>query len=174
MRIISIILQVLVCLFLLTQAGCETGPEQFETPAEFHEALDRLSLYTSYSQVKIDIMPLTEVIKTGEAQQARINIYASLLDAFSHQIKAPGVFRFELYQYVQRSSEPKGKRIVLWPDIDLTDPVINSEYWRDFLRAYEFNFPFTGGPNQNYILEATCLCPSGKRLTDEFILKQSQ
>lgn len=174
MRIINVILQVLVCLLLLMQTGCETEPEKPETPDEVHEALDRLSLYTSYSQVKIDIMPLTEVVKTGEAQQAQINIYASILDAFNHQIKAPGIFRFELYQYVQRSSEPKGKRIVLWPDIDLTDPIINSEYWRDFLRAYEFNLPFTGGPNQHYILEATCLCPSGKRLTDELILNQSQ
>jgi hypothetical protein len=172
MKTSTVILQILLFSLLLMQTGCETAPSNSEITSESRDELNKLSLYISYSQVKIDIMPLTEIIKTGEAQQAQINIYVSLLDAFNSQIKAPGTFRFELYDYVQLSAEPKGKRIVLWPDIDLTDPVINNEYWRDFLRAYEFNLPFTGGPKQNYILEATCLCPSGKRLSDEIIFKQ--
>ena len=71
----------------------------------------------------------------------------SLLDPFDCQIKSPGVFRFELYEYVQRSAEPKGQRVIIWPDIDLTECSENNNHWRDFLRAYEFNLDF--GPQRN-------------------------
>ena len=91
---------------------------------------------------------------------------------FGDQIKSPGMFRFELYEYIQRSAEPKGKRAIIWPDIDLTDPIKNNEYWRDFLRTYVFSLPCKQSINQDYILQVTCLCPNGKRLSTEFMLRQ--
>ena len=75
-------------------------------------------------------------------------MYAALRDSFGSCLKAPGVFRFELYEYVQYSSEPKGKRIIIWPDIDLTDAAENNEYWNDFLRAYEFSLDLEQDMNQ--------------------------
>jgi len=86
----------------------------------------------------------------------------------------PGVFRFELYERVVRSAEPKGRRIVIWPDIDLTGAAENNEYWRDFLRAYEFNLPFEAQIKQCYILQVTYLSPSGKRLSAELSLECTQ
>jgi hypothetical protein len=97
-----------------------------------------------------------------------------LLDSFDCQIKTPGIFRFELYKYVRRSAEPKGKRIAIWPDIDLTGTTENNNYWRDFLRAYEFNLDFVPKRNQSYILQATCLCPNGKHLSADFVLKYTE
>ena len=119
-------------------------------------------------------MPLTEFISVDDARQAKIKIYVSLLDTFGSQIKSPVTFRFELYEYVQRSAEPKGKRIIIWSDIDLTEPAENNVYWRDFLRAYEFNLPFEQAANQSYILQVTCLCPNGKRISSEFTLRHSE
>ena len=167
-----------VCLLamLLGGAGCESasgGPGLTGPATKTDDDVKRLSVYSHFAPAKVNIMPLTEFISPGDARQANINLYVSLLDSFGSQIKSPCVFRFELYQKVQRSSEPKGRRVIIWPDIDLTEPVANDEYWRDFLRAYEFNLPFEfrlGRTNQSYILQVTSLCPTGRRLSDEFVL----
>ncbi|MFZ2148786.1 MAG: hypothetical protein WAV28_16355 [Sedimentisphaerales bacterium] len=162
-----------VCLLamLLGGAGCEQMPGLSELTTETDNDFERLSVYSHFAPAKISIMPLTEFIGSNDARQANINLYVSLMDSFGSQIKSPCVFRFELYQRAHRSAEPKGKRVIIWPDVDLTDPVANDEYWRDFLRAYEFNLPFESAANLSYILQVTCLCPTGRRLSDEFALK---
>jgi len=175
-----------VCLLAMLLGGgsCEQMPRLSEPATETDNDFERLSVYSHFAPAKISIMPLTEFISSNDARQANpvrsksstsnganINLYVSLMDSFGSQIKSPCVFRFELYQKVQRSAEPKGKRVIIWPDVDLTDPVANDEYWRDFLRAYEFNLPFESAANQSYILQVTCLCPTGRRLSDEFALK---
>ncbi len=151
-------------IFLLLQAGCEQTqgiteptPKTFCVPARVH------------------ILPLTEFIDVRDAEgKSRVKVYVSLLDSFDSQIKAPVVFRFELYEYVQRSAEPKGRRIAIWPDIDLTGLAENNKYWRDFLRAYEFNLPLEQASDKSYITQATCLCPNGRRLSTEFTLKHAK
>jgi hypothetical protein len=117
-------------------------------------------------------MPLTEFTTTNNGEKpSQIKVYVSLLDSFDCQIKAPAVFRFELYDKVLRSAEPKGKRVLIWPDIDLKDAAKNNEYWRDFLRAYEFDLPCEPENNKSYILQITSLCPDGKRLSADFALE---
>jgi len=179
MKGVGVILRVFFFCLLLVVGGCESVPGT----AGLLSGNDRLSAYIHYSPVKIDVMPLTEFICVGDDEEvskgsrkagSQIKVYVALLDAFDCQIKAPGVFRFELYEYIPRSAEPKGRRIIIWPDIDLTDTVKNNNNWRDFLRAYEFNLDFEPASNQNYILQATCLCPNGKRLSAEFCLKQAK
>ena len=168
MKAIGIIAQVLLFVLLLFESGCE--PVATELPPKINA-----SVYTHYAPVKIDIMPLTEFTGVGDmAEPSKINVYVSLLDSFGCQKKSPGVFRFELYEYVERSAEPKGRRITIWPDIDLTDAVENNNHWRDFLRAYEFNLGFEPESNQSYVLQATCLCPSGRRLSAEFTIKHTK
>jgi hypothetical protein len=170
------LLHIITCLLLillLINVGCEQPKPSLEISPETDNT-DDLSFYTHYVPEKIDIMPLTEFAVAGNTQQTRINIYVSLIDQFGSQVKSPGIFRFELYEYKQRSSEPKGKRAVIWPDVDLNDPVINNDYWRDFLRAYEFSFPCEQAKNRDYILQVTCLCPNGKRLSSEFTLKDTK
>jgi hypothetical protein len=156
---------------LLAGAGCQRLLIRPATGAETDNEFKKLSVYSLFAPAKINIMPLTEFISADNARQANINLYVSLLDSFGAQIKSPCVFRFELYQRVQRSSDPKGGRVIIWPDIDLTDPAANNEYWRDFLRTYEFNLPFEPSTSQNYILQVSCLCPNAKRLSTEFALR---
>jgi hypothetical protein len=122
--------------------------------------------------VKIRIVPLTEFILAGDDDEvSQLKVYVSLLDSFDCQIKTPAVFRFELYERVPRSAEPKGKRISIWPDVDLTEPSENNKHWQDFLRAYRFNLDFEAQADHGYILQVTALCPNGKRLSAEFGLK---
>jgi hypothetical protein len=163
-----------VPVFLLMNVGCEQPSPPSAVPAETKNHLETSFSYTLYAPAKIDIMPLTELVPAGGIQGAAINLYVSLLDAFGSQIKSPAVFRFELYECVQRSAEPKGKRAVIWADVDLTDPAGNNQYWRDFLRAYEFNLPFEQAGTQNYILQVTCLCPNGSRLLSELMLRRPE
>jgi len=161
---------------LFVVAGCEPAPPTPPRPPTVDGNIpDKFSVYTRYVPAKIDIIPLTEFVCVGGAQDAsKIRIYVSLLDFFDCQIKTPGTFRFELYRYVQRSAEPKGKRIAVWPDIDLTDPAENNNCWRDHFRAYEFNLDFVPGTNQSYVLQATCRCPNGKLLSADFALEYTK
>lgn len=122
-----------------------------------------------FAPTQVEILPLTELVAGEPGTQ--LNAYVSLLDAFGEKMKAPGTFRFELYEYVQRSAEPKGQRLAIWPDVDLNNPAENQKYWRDFLRAYEFSFASEASRSQTYVLEVTCLCPNGKRLSAEWGLR---
>ena len=158
-------------LLLLAGVGCESTPIMVEPPSRTGN-VGGSSVYIYYAPARIDILPLTEFTLSGEDQAPKIKVYVSLLDPFGSQIKAPAVFRFELYQKVLRSADPKGKRIVIWPDVDLTAPAKNNQHWRDFLRAYEFELAFELPNSHGYILQATCLCPNGKRLLAEIDLKQ--
>jgi hypothetical protein len=165
----KVLAKVLLVLFLFN-AGCEQKSKPDDISGQTNNELEKLSIYSRYSPAEIAIIPLTDFVRIGDSQQARINLYVKLLDSFGSEIKSPCIFRFELYEKVQRSAEPKGARVMIWPDIDLTKPAINNRYWRNFLRAYEFNLPFGAASKQTYILEVTCLCPTGRRLISDFTL----
>ncbi len=174
MKVDAIISWVIFLIFFLCQAGCEHIQLTTE-PASKTEQSSDVSLYTPYAPDKVDIMPFTGLVGLGSTEQLpQVNIYVSLLDSFGSQIKAPGIFRFEVYEYVRLSSEPFGKRIAIWPDVDLTIAAENNKYWQDFLRAYRFNLPFEPGGSQSYILLVTFLSPTGRRLSDEFIFKRTK
>ncbi len=175
---------------LLVYTGCEPPQADIKSPAQTDKtSLRRPHVFLSedrrggasatdaqdfggYAPAKVDIMPLTEFILAPKAEDSpKLRIYISLLDSFNCQMKSPGLFRFELYEQVLRSPEPEGRRVAIWPDIDLTDAAKNNQYWQDFLRAYEFNLDFEPKANQSYILQATFLTPDGRRLSAEFIIK---
>jgi hypothetical protein len=167
-RIIDLI-KIFLVLFLF-YAGCEQKSKPDVISIQTNNELEKLSIYSRYSPTEIEIIPLTDFVRMGDTQQARIDLYVRLLDSFGSEIKSPCIFRFELYKKVPRSAEPKGARVMIWPDVDLTEPAINNRYWRNFLRAYEFNLPFGEAIRQTYILEVTCLCPTGRRLISDYTL----
>lgn len=109
---------------------------------------------------KVRISALSDfVLSRDNSGQNQIKTCVELLDAYNSPLKKPCIFRFELYDYKPMSANPRGKRLVIWPDIDLTDPAKNNEYWKDYIRAYEFYLPlgFVPQPDHSYLLEATCL-----------------
>ena len=130
---------------------------------------------TTFSPMKIGILPLTDLLGPAESNQVtRLSVFVALLDAFGSQMKAPGVLRFEFYEYVPRSAQPKGPRLAIWPDIDLTRPADNNRCWQDYLRAYEFELDIQAGRDKTYILEVTWMTPDSRRLLSQHILKAGQ
>ena len=118
---------------------------------------------------KIKFNQLTEF-----AQDWQITAYIDVLDQFGSRIKAAGTWQFELYEYVPRSAEPKGTRLYIWPDIDLTDAKANYGLWQDYLRCYKFelNLDINLAGDKTYILQAVCFTADGKRITDSIELKR--
>lgn len=150
---VTIIFQLLL---LTSFTGCKfTQPEE--------QAIDSGAL-EGFMPTHIRILPLTEFTSDGD----NLRVYAAAFDRFDTQIKTPGIFRFELYERIPRSSEPKGRRLKIWSDFNLTEAQPNNEHWRDFIRAYEFNLDFDREAGQSYILQATLICPGQRRLTDQF------
>jgi hypothetical protein len=117
---------------------------------------------------RIKFNQLTEFTQDGQ-----ITACVDMLDQFDSRIKAAGVWRFELYEYVPRSAEPRGTRLYIWPDIDLTDAKTNCGYWQDYLRCYKFdlNLEIDLADGKTYILQAVCLTIEGKSITDSMELK---
>jgi hypothetical protein len=166
MKNIIIITKLIFLGAALMAAGCETATHSTVNDPTCDPITDK------YTADRIEIMPLTEIVmdrQTGAL--TKINTYISLLDAFGYQIKSPAIFRFELYEYLQRSAQQKGKRLYHWqPDLDLNDPQKNNEYWKDFLRAYHFDLPISVPLPQKQILQVTCITPDGRRISAEFLL----
>lgn len=164
-------------LSLLACGGCETPPSGRQVAAVTPQTVEHppAVIPTGFGPAKISLLPLSEI--TGAAdigQDARLNVYVALLDAFGCPMKAPCTLRFELYEHVLRSAQAKGPRLMIWPDIDLTHPADNQKAWRDFLRAYEFQFPFRADHDKTYVLEATYRGSDGKRLSGECAIRADQ
>lgn len=173
MKSVLTIFGVLSIIFF-TGTGCDKPRLPIRPTAVTDDGLEKLSSYARYAPEKIDILPLTELVFVDDIDRSGIDLYISLLDQYGCQVKSPGTFRFELYEHVPLSGEPKGKRIKIWPDFDLNDPEPNNEYWQDYLRTYEFNLPFDLAGTLDYILEVTCFCPNGRRLMGKYTLRSTE
>ena len=147
--------------------GCESTPaNKTIQPASESEVFK----IEDYLPAKVSILGLSEYVDDGE-NGSHIKVFVALLDKFVCQVKVGGVFRFELYERVLRSADPRGQRVEIWDDIDLRDAVVNNESWQDFLRAYQMELPFESKNGRDHILEVTFLSPTGERLTDILVLK---
>jgi len=147
--------------------GCE--PQQTK-PLNTEQCISRIE---AYGPATLEIIGLSELRAVASEQDAaKLKIFIKVIDSCGSAIKAPCAFRVELYEYATRSPSPLGKRLEIWPDIDLTDPGKNNDQWRDYLRAYEFNFEVSSRLefDRVYIVEATCLSPLGKRLSAQYKL----
>ena len=166
---------IVASIFMLCMLVCGSGCEPTDTSSGSQDNLSEPdSVRAGYCPVKVDIIPLTELIHVDDNDQPQVHIFVSLLDSFGSRIKSPAIFRFELYEHTKLSGRPKGKRLMLWPQFDLNDAENNNEYWRDFLRAYEFKLDLETKPDRTFILQVTCMSLDGKRLFDEFEIKHTR
>jgi hypothetical protein len=162
----NLVFILLLCLLTVVLSGCPTGQA---TPSDTYTA----DSPCAYSASSIHVIGLTSLGRDPQRKNSsQLSIYVSLLDSFDSSIKSPGSFRFELYEYVPRSSQPKGKRLAVWPDIELIDAGDNEKYWQDLLRAYHFTLDVNINPDiaKTYALQATCMTGDGKRISEIFIL----
>ena len=166
---------VIAAVIAITAAGCEIP----DNPADPNGSLLRSRQLTTpvacvFLPERIRIIGLTEIIPdASQSDEAVLSIYVDIFDAWDSHIKAPATFRFELYEFVPRSSDPRGDRLKIWQDIDLTDPAVNNGYWQDYLRTYNFNLQmnFRPAPDTTFTLEATCTTQEGKRLSHKRQIK---
>jgi hypothetical protein len=161
--------KILVAGMLLSAIMCGCEPPQTK-PMNTEQCIARID---AYGPATLEIIGLSELkAVAGEQDAAKLKLFVKAIDSFGSAIKAPCTFRVELYEYVARSQSPLGKRLEIWPDIDLADAGKNNDKWRDYLRAYEFNFDVSSRLEfgRVYIVEATCLSPLGKRMTAQYKL----
>ena len=157
----------LIVFFLALSCGCE--PEMASNP--FGSATNIIKKYAPKS---IRIIGLSEIVSENDSRRwPKIKAYVDMLDKYDSRVKSPATFRFELYEFVPRSSRSKGTRILAWDDFELTGPAKNNSHWRDHLRAYQFELylDFEPADGEEFILEATCIMPNGKRLSDIHLIK---
>ena len=165
------ILSIIAAAMFLIASGCESEMNQAMSSVA-KEAPPR-SL-RAFGPARIHIIALTEITSSSVSlNEAKLRVYVDLLDVYESRLKAPGTFRFELYEHVPRSSEPKGTGLINWPPIDLNHPETNNDHWRDYLRSYQFDFDIDINPanTQAFVIAAIYTTPEGKRLTDEHILR---
>jgi len=161
MKIYLLIVVVSVASFFL--CGCE--PDYSTSSGAVRDAITEFESFKAYQPVKVAFLPLSDVYPSDKPNQPDIIMaYIALHDIAGSAVKAPAVLRFELYQFSPRSADPKGKRLHIWDDISLNAFTDNNEYWRDYLRAYEFELQYDSREHKKYVLEVTCTCPSGARL----------
>lgn len=81
--------------------------------------------------------------------------------------------RFELYEFVPYNANPRGKRLMLWPQIEPGPPLPENPNWQPPLEAYEITLPLQGTlpTDKHLLLEVTALMPDGSRCSDTVEIK---
>ena len=120
---------------------------------------------------RIHISALTEFVTAPAHPDAvQLKVLLEVFDAFDSPTPMPCILRFELYELRSLSSNPRGKRLLIWPEQDLSNAENAGEHWKNLLRGYEFYLPldgFTPQRDRKYLLEATCFA-GRKRRSDLF------
>jgi len=120
---------------------------------------------------RVRISALTEfVTDSAQLDAVQLKVLLEVLDTSGEPAPVPCILRFELYEFRPLSADPRGKRVFIWPEMDLSDLSVAKEHWKDLLRGYEFYLPldnFTPQPNRKYLLEVTCFADQ-RRYSDLF------
>lgn len=161
---------VLVISALAIISGCG-GPSDDEGPAVQFQGP------CSFMVDRTHIIGLTSVKPDPDDKSSSVlTVYLSLHDSYDSSIKGPAIFTFELFEYVPRSPNPKGMRLYLSEEFDLSGLTANNEYWEDFLRAYKFplDVEIISDASVTYVLQVTCVTPDGRRLVESFYLNKKK
>jgi len=149
-----------VCMFCA--GGCQDGPAAI---------IGGNARVRCFEPAGVRMAGLTGIVENRqEGQDSFLRAVVEVQDKYQCRMKAPGRFRFELYQHQARSGQIKGKRIAIWPDFELVEAAENNRYWRDFLRAYEFTLPLSDVLSvRPVVLEVTFI--SGQhRMSDVYLI----
>jgi len=104
-----------------------------------------------------------------------VDVQIEAVDSYNDKTKAFGDFRFEMYQFVPNSLDPKGKRIATW-DESLWEPKKNLLHWDKITRLYVFKLqwdrPIPVG--KRVVLLVSFSSPFTDRLTAERVFVSGQ
>ena len=85
-----------------------------------------------------------------------------------------GVIRVELYEHVQASGIPTGKRLDSWT-IDLASEESQRRYWNHVTQMYQLRLkinPAVVSVARRYVLVVTYTSPLGEHLTDDCVIER--
>jgi len=84
-----------------------------------------------------------------------------------------GHVRVELFEYVEASAEPKGRRLDFW-DVDLSSTAKQKTFWNQLTQMYEFRLgidPTVLPHERAFVMAVTYNSPLGEHLTDECVIQ---
>jgi hypothetical protein len=167
---------VLLALLIFLQTSCHQGPGMMDAALEPATRLNDPEP-VGFWPTDVTVLPLTIFWVPPEAgAPPYIHLYVGLRDPYGCFTKAPGIFRVELYERMPRADQAKGRRLSIWPDIDIHNPDENQAYWRDYLRCYELRLDLAPRLKiqEAAILEVTFLGANKERLTTLYTLELGQ
>lgn len=124
----------------------------------------------------IRLHPFTGTRTFDESSGIRgVDVRIEAMDRLGDATKAFGEFRFEMYQFVPNSQNPKGDLIATWVE-DVFPPRKNLLHWDKITRTYEFKLqwdkPIPVG--KRFVLLATFNSPFTERMYAERVFVSGQ
>ncbi|MFO0973153.1 MAG: hypothetical protein U1A27_06930 [Phycisphaerae bacterium] len=163
----SKLIQTLRCgLGLLLLCGACAG-----RPAASVEHLTDVDVARLYGPTKLEILPFTKFSSfDDDAIPDGVAVALRPLDEMGDPTKAYGEFLFELFTYREASAQRAGQRLESWSQSILTSDD-QHRFWDRVTSTYVFQLTWEGGQfpktDQKYVLTASYLGPSGRRLFAE-------
>lgn len=84
-----------------------------------------------------------------------------------------GDVRVELYEFVEASAEPRGKRLDQW-HVDLSSVELQQKHWNQLTQMYEFKLevdPAVLPRKRKFVLAVTYNTPQGVHLMDQCVIE---
>ena len=115
--------------------------------------------------------------QTKANQAGQRETYIRLTDQFGDPLKALGRFHFELFEYRQAASDPRGRRFSIngVQKFDLTEINANQQHWDSITGNYRFTLKLpntSNGPPKTITVQVTFSADSGLRLEGILIVAQ--
>ena len=161
---------VYVIIFMCSPGGCRHIPigskKGIAAQPESGFQPTKVILQTSFTHI------IPKQTKTNQAGQ--IETYVRLTDQFGDPLKAPGRFRFELFEYRPAASDPRGRRFSIngVQKFDLTEIDVNQRHWDSTTGNYRFTLKLPDGSPKTVVMQVTFSADSGLRLEGILIVAQ--
>lgn len=98
------------------------------------------------------IAPISFIQPATKTQPAQVMAYITPQTRPERDI----LYRFELYHYLPRSANPRGKRVAIWPDFNLGKPEPENPLWDPQTGSYRVCLPVPAPLSENvYLIELT-------------------
>lgn len=161
---------ILVILTAWSASGCATTPD-YTDPKVRQKALELLM------PARIEIVkPFTRVKSFDDnASPDGIELLLQAVNPLGNVgLMIVGVIRVELYEHVQASGIPTGKRLDSWT-IDLASEESQRRHWNHVTQMYQLRLkinPEVVSLARRYVLVVTYTSPLGDHLTDDCVIER--
>ena len=161
---------ILAVLSAWSVSGCATTPD-YTDPKARQKALELLM------PERIEIVkPFTRVKSfDDDASPDGIELLLQAVNPLGNVgLMIVGVIRVELYEHVQASGIPTGKRLDSWT-IDLAPEESQRRYWNHVTQMYQLRLkinPAVVSVARRYVLVVTYTSPLGEHLTDDCVIER--